>query len=98
MFIVSIAFRCWNDFPAMRVQFWDLMKEWSKHEYGNLVFISEYASPEGDENWKCVWHSEAPKGQKPTRRWPNGPPTEKLFMFRAVRRGKRERNSKRKRS
>ena len=68
------------------------MEEWSKPELGNLVFVSEYASPKCDENWKYVWKSKAPKIQCPTRRRSNGPPEEKLFMFKAVRR-----NPKRKR-
>ena len=77
----------------MHRDFWILMEEWSKPEHGNLVFVSEYASPKGDENWECVWKSNAPKSQDPTRRRTKGPPAEKLFMFKAVRR-----NSKRKRA
>ena len=67
------------------------MEKWSKPEHGNLVLVSEYASPNGDENWECVWDSKAPKSQCPTRRWSDGPPTEKLFRFKAVRRSKRKR-------
>jgi hypothetical protein len=65
------------------------MEEWSKPEHGNLVLVSELASPKGNENWKCEWDSKAPKSQCGSRRRPHGPPREKLFRYQPSRRSKR---------